>query len=156
MKKKLNEIYNLSKEVGNRINILPYDIFYNCILRKRETDLELNIRCSVCNNTEKNEWLEILDDGKAYGCNPLPLMVGDITQDSFEEIMSRISELDTPEVIQQAQPQGQMRCMSVQPHLRGISSKTLHLFWRYVLPGSSLCSSTKLTFLIEIKFEALV
>jgi len=93
--KELNEIYALSREVGNRIKLLPYEMFYNRILRKKEPSLELKSRCSLCNNLESNEWLEVLDDGKAYGCSSLGLMFGDIRKDSLEEIMSRIRVSDT-------------------------------------------------------------
>jgi radical SAM protein with 4Fe4S-binding SPASM domain len=92
--KELNEIYALSKEVENGFTILPYEMFYNRILRKNEPSLELESRCSICHNLKSNEWLEVLDDGKAYGCSTLGLMFGDIRKDSLAEIMNRIRVSD--------------------------------------------------------------
>jgi len=86
--KELNTIYELSKEKD--INILAYDIFYNRILAIKEPSLKLRSRCSLCHNLESNEWLDILDDGIAYGCSPLGLAFGDIRRDSIEEIMNKI------------------------------------------------------------------
>jgi radical SAM protein with 4Fe4S-binding SPASM domain len=93
--KELNEIYTLSKEKGNSISLLAYDIFYNRIRAQHEPDLKLKSRCSVCHNLESNEWLEVLDDGKTYGCSPLGLVFGDVRTDSFEEIMNRIRRSET-------------------------------------------------------------
>jgi len=90
--KELNEIYPLSKQLEGRIGLMSYDIFYNRILKTREPQLALKSRCSVCNNLEENEWLEIQDDGKAYGCSPLGLTFGDVRKDSFEEIMTRMRD----------------------------------------------------------------
>ena len=86
----LNEIYSLSRQLKGRMVLMPYDIFYNRILKTREPSLVLKSRCSVCTNLEENEWLEIQDDGKAYGCGPLGLVAGDVRKDSFEEMMNRI------------------------------------------------------------------
>jgi len=88
--RELNEIYLLSKKLKGKINLLAYDIFYNRILKTREPSLTLKSRCSVCNNLTENEWLEIQDDGKAYGCSPLGLMFGDVRRDSLEVIMARM------------------------------------------------------------------
>lgn len=88
--RELNEIYLLSKRLKGKINLLAYDIFYNRILKTREPSLVLKSRCSVCNNLTENEWLEIQDDGKAYGCSPLGLMFGDVRRDSLEVIMARM------------------------------------------------------------------
>jgi radical SAM protein with 4Fe4S-binding SPASM domain len=44
----------------------------------------------MCDNLHKNEWLEILEDGKAYACAPLNLEFGDIRTDSIEDIMARM------------------------------------------------------------------
>jgi len=88
--KELNEIYRLTRQLGGRIRLMPYDIFYNRILKTKEPSLVLKSRCSVCSNLEENEWLEIQDDGKAYGCGPLGLIAGDVRQDSLGEMMARI------------------------------------------------------------------
>ena len=87
--RELNEIYLLSKQLDGKIGLMPYDIFYNRILKTKEPSLVLRSRCSVCNNLEENEWLEVQDDGKAYGCGPLGLMFGDVREDSLAEIMAR-------------------------------------------------------------------
>ena len=88
--KELNEIYILSRQLKGRMTLMPYDIFYNRILKTREPSLVLKSRCSVCTNLEENEWLEIQDDGKAYGCGPLGLVAGDIRKDSFEKMINQI------------------------------------------------------------------
>jgi len=88
--RELNEIYSLSRQLKGRMVLMPYDIFYNRILKTREPSLALKSRCSVCTNLIENEWLEIQDDGKAYGCGPLGLVAGDVRKDSFEEMMNRI------------------------------------------------------------------
>ena len=93
--KELNEIYRLSKEKGNSISLLAYDIFYNRIRAQHEPNLKLKSRCSVCTNLTSNEWLEVLDDGKAYGCSPLGLVFGDVRTDCFEDIMDRIRSSET-------------------------------------------------------------
>ena len=90
--RELNEIYSLSKQLSGRIRFMPYDIFYNRILKTREPSLVLKSRCSLCNNLEENEWLEVHDDGRAYGCGPLGLMFGNVREDSLEVIMARIRE----------------------------------------------------------------
>ena len=92
--KELNEIYTLSKEVGNKIRLMAYDMFYNRILREKEPSLKLRSRCSLCHNLESNEWLEVLDDGKAYGCSPSGIVFGNVRKDSFEEILNRIRASD--------------------------------------------------------------
>jgi len=88
--KELNDIYFLSKQLEGKIKLMPYGIFYNRILKTKEPSLVLKSRCSVCNNLKDNEWLEIQDDGKAYGCGPLGLTFGDVRKDSFEVIMARM------------------------------------------------------------------
>jgi len=88
--RELNDIYFLSKQLKGKIKLMPYGIFYNRILKTKEPSLVLKSRCSVCNNLEENEWLEIQDDGKAYGCGPLGLMFGDVRKDSLEVIMARM------------------------------------------------------------------
>ena len=93
--KQLNIIYDLSKEVGNELKLLPYEMFYNRLLKQKDPSIELSSRCSVCHNLESNEWLEVLDNGKAYGCSTLDLLFGDVKTDSFEEIMNRIRNDDT-------------------------------------------------------------
>ncbi|MFC2025369.1 radical SAM protein [Chloroflexota bacterium] len=92
--KELNEIYFLSKQLEGKIKLMPYDIFYNRILKTKEPSLALKSRCSVCSDLAENEWLEIQDDGKAYGCGPLGLMFGNVRKDSFEGIMARIRDSD--------------------------------------------------------------
>ena len=92
--KELNEIYALSKELGNKIRLMAYDIFYNRILKEKEPSLKLRSRCSLCHNVESNEWLEVLDDGKAYGCSPSGIVFGDVRKDSLEEILDRIRASD--------------------------------------------------------------
>lgn len=90
--RELNEIYLLSKQLEGKIRLMPYDIFYNRILKTKEPWLVLKSRCSVCKNLEENEWLEMQDDGKAYGCGSLGLMVGDVRKDSLEGMMTRIRD----------------------------------------------------------------
>ena len=90
--RELNEIYSLNKQLEGKIKLLPYDIFYNRILKTREPSLSLKSRCSVCNNLVENEWLEVQDDGKAYGCSPLGLMFGDVRKDSIEVILARMRD----------------------------------------------------------------
>ncbi len=92
--KELNEIYALNKEVGNKIRLMAYDMFYNRILKQKEPSLNLRSRCSLCHNLESNEWLEVLDDGKAYGCSPSGIVFGDVRKDSLEEIMNSIRASD--------------------------------------------------------------
>jgi AdoMet-dependent heme synthase len=86
----LNEIYELNKKVGNRIVIVPYEMFNNRVLKTKEPSKELRSMCSMCDNLHKYEWLEILEDGKAYACAPLNLSFGDIRKDSVQEIMDRM------------------------------------------------------------------
>jgi len=88
--KELNQIYQLNKERAGRMTVGAYDIFFNRVLSLREPSLKLRSPCSVCNNLENNEWLEVLDDGKMYGCSPLRLEFGDIRTSSIGEAMSRI------------------------------------------------------------------
>lgn len=88
--KELNQIYHLNMEREGRIGVGAYDIFYNRILATREPAVKRRTPCSVCNNLENNEWLEVLDDGKMYGCSPLGLMFGDIRTDTIAEVMGRI------------------------------------------------------------------
>jgi radical SAM protein with 4Fe4S-binding SPASM domain len=88
--KELNEIYDLSKKMGEEIRLMAYDIFYNRIRKQREPSLKLRSRCSLCHNLEGNEWLELLDDGKAYGCSPSGIVFGDVRKDSLGEILDRI------------------------------------------------------------------
>ncbi len=95
--KQLNEIYELNKEVRDKILIVPYEMFNNRILKTKEPSRELRSMCSLCDNLKIYEWLEILEDGKAYGCAPLNLMFGDIRKDSIKEIMDRMR---TSEVIE--------------------------------------------------------
>ena len=90
--RELNEIYLLSKKLKGKISLLAYDIFYNRILKTRDPSLLLKSRCSACNNLVENEWLEVQDDGKAYGCSPLGLMFGDIRRDSLEVILARMRD----------------------------------------------------------------
>ena len=52
--------------------------------------MELRSMCSMCDNLHNYEWLEILEDGKAYACAPLNLTFGDIRKDSVQEIMDRM------------------------------------------------------------------
>ena len=70
--------------------IVPYEMFNNRVLKTKEPARELRSMCSLCDNLTKYEWLEILDDGKAYGCAPLNLVFGDIRKDSVKEIMDRM------------------------------------------------------------------
>jgi radical SAM protein with 4Fe4S-binding SPASM domain len=86
----LNEIYELNKKVGDRILIVPYEMFNNRVLKTKEPTRELRSMCSMCDNLHKYEWLEILEDGKAYACAPLNLEFGDIRKDSVQEIMERM------------------------------------------------------------------
>jgi radical SAM protein with 4Fe4S-binding SPASM domain len=86
----LEEIYSLNQDVRDRILIVPYEMFNNRLLKTKEPARELRSTCSMCDNLHKNEWLEILEDGKAYACAPLNLEFGDIRTDSLEEIMVRM------------------------------------------------------------------
>jgi radical SAM protein with 4Fe4S-binding SPASM domain len=92
--RELVQIYQLSRERAGRIGVGAYDIFYNRILACREPDVKRRSPCSVCNNLENNEWLEVLDDGKMYGCSPLGLMVGDIRVDSIPRVMEKLRNLE--------------------------------------------------------------
>ena len=51
----------------------------------------------MCDNLTKYEWLEILEDGKAYACAPLGLVFGDIRVDNIQQIMDR---MQTSEILQ--------------------------------------------------------
>jgi radical SAM protein with 4Fe4S-binding SPASM domain len=86
----LEEIYQLSKKVRDKILIVPYEMFNNRLLKTKEPTRELRSTCSMCDNLYKNEWLEVLEDGKAYACAPLDLEFGDIRTDSIEQIMVRM------------------------------------------------------------------
>ncbi len=93
--KQLNEIYELNKQVGNKILIVPYEMFNNRILKTKEPSRELRSMCSMCDNLTKYEWLEIIEDGKAYGCAPLNLVFGDIRKEGIKEIMDRMRTSET-------------------------------------------------------------
>ena len=86
----LNEIYELNKKIQDKILIVPYEMFNNRLLRTKEPWRELRSTCSMCDNLTKYEWLEILEDGKAYACAPLNLEFGDIRTDSIQQIMDRM------------------------------------------------------------------
>ena len=86
----LEEIYELNKTIGKQILIVPYEMFNNRLLKTKEPSRQLRSTCSMCDNLTKYEWLEILDDGKAYCCAPLNLVFGDIRTDSIQEIMDRM------------------------------------------------------------------
>ena len=86
----LEEIYELNKKVHDKILIVPYEMFNNRLLKTKEPSRELRSTCSMCDNLTKNEWLEILEDGKAYACAPLNLEFGDIRTDSIQQIMDRM------------------------------------------------------------------
>jgi radical SAM protein with 4Fe4S-binding SPASM domain len=86
----LNEIYELNKQVQDKILIVPYEMFNNRLLKTKEPWRELRNTCSMCDNLTKYEWLEILEDGKAYACAPLNLEFGDIRTDSIQQIMDRM------------------------------------------------------------------
>jgi radical SAM protein with 4Fe4S-binding SPASM domain len=88
--RELNEIYSLSKELGNKIKLTPYDIFYNRILKTREPNLVLGNRCCIRTDLEENDWLEVQSDGKVYVCGPLGLAFGEIRTDSFETMIERV------------------------------------------------------------------
>jgi radical SAM protein with 4Fe4S-binding SPASM domain len=90
----LEEIYQLNRKVNNKIFIVPYEMFNNRILKMKEPGRDLRSTCSMCDNLVKYEWLEILDDGKAYACAPLGLEFGDIRKDSIQQIMNRMRESD--------------------------------------------------------------
>ncbi|MGA2385305.1 MAG: SPASM domain-containing protein [Candidatus Bathyarchaeia archaeon] len=90
----LEEIYELNKKVRDRILIVPYEMFNNRLLKTKEPQRELRSTCSMCDNLVKNEWLEILEDGKAYACAPLGLEFGDIRTDSIQQIMDRMRVSD--------------------------------------------------------------
>ena len=94
LERELNEIYLLSKQLGGKIKLTPYSIFYNRILQTREPSLVLSNRCCLRTDLEENDWLEIQDDGKAYVCGPLGLAFGDVRKDSLDTIMSRIRDSD--------------------------------------------------------------
>jgi radical SAM protein with 4Fe4S-binding SPASM domain len=86
----LNEIYELNKKIRDKILIVPYEMFNNRLLKTKEPWRELRSTCSMCDNLTKYEWLEILEDGKAYACAPLNLEFGDIRTDSIQQIMDRM------------------------------------------------------------------
>jgi radical SAM protein with 4Fe4S-binding SPASM domain len=86
----LEEIYELNEKVKDKILIVPYEMFNNRVLKMKEPSRNLRSTCSMCDNLTKNEWLEILEDGKAYACAPLNLEFGDIRTDSIQQIMDRM------------------------------------------------------------------
>jgi AdoMet-dependent heme synthase len=86
----LNEIYELNKTIIKNILIVPYEMFNNRLLKTKEPARELRSMCSMCDNLTKYEWLEVLDDGKAYACAPLNLAFGNIRTDGIQEIMDRM------------------------------------------------------------------
>ena len=88
----LNEIYELKRKVGDQIFIVPYEMFNNRVLKTKEPTLQLRTMCSMCDNLTRYEWLEILEDGKAYACAPLNLCFGDIRTDTVKEIMDRMRQ----------------------------------------------------------------
>lgn len=90
----LEEIYALNQKVKDKILIVPYEMFNNRLLKTKEPQRELRSTCSMCDNLVKNEWLEILEDGKAYACAPLGLEFGDIRTDSIDQIMERMRGSD--------------------------------------------------------------
>lgn len=90
--REVSEIYALNRKLDGKIHLMAYDMFHNRILKANEPYLELESRCSVCSNLKSNHWLEIHDDGTAYGCSPLGLKFGDIRKDSLEEIMERVRQ----------------------------------------------------------------
>jgi AdoMet-dependent heme synthase len=94
----LNEIYELNKKVSEKILIVPYEMFNNRLLKTKEPSRELHSTCSMCDNLTRYEWLEILEDGKAYACAPLNLEFGDIRKDGIKEIMDRMK---TSKIIKQ-------------------------------------------------------
>jgi radical SAM protein with 4Fe4S-binding SPASM domain len=91
----LEEIYELNKKVQGKILIVPYEMFNNRLLKMKEPWRELQSTCSMCDNLTKYEWLEILEDGKAYACAPLGLEFGDIRTDSIQQIMNRMRTSET-------------------------------------------------------------
>jgi AdoMet-dependent heme synthase len=86
----LNEIYELNQKIKGKILIVPYEMFNNRVLKTKEPSRKLRSTCSMCDNLTKYEWLEILEDGKAYACAPLNLEFGDIRTDSIQQIMDRM------------------------------------------------------------------
>jgi radical SAM protein with 4Fe4S-binding SPASM domain len=90
----LNQMYELEKILGDKILVLAYEMFYNRVLKIKEPEKDLRTRCSMCDDLTQYEWLEILDDGKAYACAPLNLEFGDIRTDSIQEIMDRMRSSD--------------------------------------------------------------
>ena len=88
--KQLEEIYELNQKVHDKILIVPYEMFNNRVLKMKEPSRILRSTCSMCDNLTKNEWLEILEDGKAYACAPLNLEFGDIRIDGIQQIMDRM------------------------------------------------------------------
>jgi radical SAM protein with 4Fe4S-binding SPASM domain len=86
----LEEIYELNKKARDYILIVPYEMFNNRLLKTKEPWRELRSTCSMCDNLTTYEWLEILEDGKAYACAPLGLEFGDIRTDSIQQIMDRM------------------------------------------------------------------
>ncbi|MEM2213246.1 MAG: radical SAM protein [Candidatus Nezhaarchaeales archaeon] len=92
--KELNELYLLSKQLGGRIRITPYDMQYNRVLKTKEPWLTLRGRCEIRNNLEADEWLEVLDDGKVYCCSPLGLAFGDVRRNPLDDVMERVRSSD--------------------------------------------------------------
>ena len=93
--KQLNEIYELNMELGDKILIVPYEMFNNRLLKTKDPSRELHSMCSMCDNLTKYEWLEIIENGKAYGCAPLNLIFGDIRKEGIKEIMERMRTSET-------------------------------------------------------------
>jgi radical SAM protein with 4Fe4S-binding SPASM domain len=79
----LEQIYELNKELGDQIPLVPYDMFYNRILKNKEPTLNLSSTCSACNNLNSND-----------ACCPLNLSFGNIKNDNLDDVWVQIRNSD--------------------------------------------------------------
>ncbi len=135
----LEEIYELNKKVHDKILIVPYEMFNNRLLKTKEPSRNLRSTCSMCDNLTKYEWLEILEDGKAYACAPLNLEFGDIRTDSIQQIMDRMRTSEPiKKLADRNNLKGKCGVCEFKINLRWLSSPSLHLQQRQPKPRPSM------------------
>lgn len=87
----LKNVYRINKNLGGRIWLLPYDIFYHRILKSQEPQLQLEIPCELYLNQVRYNWVEVLDNGDIYVCSALGLKFGNIMYvNSIHEVFSEM------------------------------------------------------------------
>lgn len=92
----LNQVFNLNNEFKqgrSLVQLSPYDIFYNRILKVQMPSLELETPCELHINQKRYGWLEILDNGDISTCSALGINNGNIRSigtlcEVFDEIRS--------------------------------------------------------------------